>query len=64
MTICDCEVSKVYLERDNEDILMQFLLGLSDQFDHIKNHILILDPLLFVNKAYSMVLKVEKTKRG
>lgn len=60
MIICDCDVSKMYLERDNEDKLMQFLMGLSDQHDHIKNHILISDPLSYVNKAYSTILRVKK----
>lgn len=37
MIVCNYEVSKIYLERENEDKLMQFLLRFSDQYEHIKN---------------------------
>lgn len=62
MTVCDCEVSIMYLERENENKLIQFLLGLSDLYEHVKNQILILDPLPSVNKAYPMVLRAEKQR--
>ncbi|KAL0370630.1 UNVERIFIED_CONTAM: Retrovirus-related Pol polyprotein from transposon RE1 [Sesamum angustifolium] len=39
---------------------MQFLMGLHESFDHVRNHILLMEPLPSVNKAYSMVLRVEK----
>ncbi|KAJ0016708.1 hypothetical protein Pint_10816 [Pistacia integerrima] len=42
--------------------LMQFLVGLNDSFDHIRNQILLMDPLPIINKAYSMVLRVEKQR--
>lgn len=37
-------------------------MGLNDTHDMIKNEILVLDPLPYVNKAYSMILRVEKQK--
>ena len=40
--------------------VMQFLMGLNEVFDHSKDQILLMDPLPSVNKAYSMILKVEK----
>lgn len=52
----------MYLERENENKLIQFLLGLSDLYEHVKNQILILDPLPSVNKAYPMVLRAEKQR--
>ncbi|KAJ0018210.1 hypothetical protein Pint_11898 [Pistacia integerrima] len=42
--------------------LMQFLIRLNESFDHIRNQILGMDPLPTVNKAYSMVLRVEKQR--
>lgn len=40
--------------------LMHFLIGLSDRFDHIRNQILVMEPLPTANKTYSMLLRVEK----
>ncbi|KAH6785633.1 hypothetical protein C2S51_038088 [Perilla frutescens var. frutescens] len=50
--------------RHNEEgeRLMQFLMGLHDCYEAIRNQILILDPLPSVNQAYSMVLQVEEQK--
>lgn len=41
---------------------MQFLMGLNDSYDHVHNQILLMEPLPSVNKAYSMVLRVEKQR--
>lgn len=42
---------------------MQFLIGLTDVFDQARNQILLLDPLPSINKAYSMIMKVEAHKQ-
>ncbi|KAL0416250.1 UNVERIFIED_CONTAM: Retrovirus-related Pol polyprotein from transposon RE1 [Sesamum latifolium] len=42
--------------------LMQFLMGLGDAYDHVRNQILLMDPLPSVGKAYSMILRVEKQR--
>lgn len=42
--------------------LTQFLMGLNDAFDNIRNQILVMKPLPSVNKAYSLVLRVEKQR--
>ncbi|KAL0386160.1 UNVERIFIED_CONTAM: Copia protein [Sesamum radiatum] len=47
-------------DQDDETQLIQFLMGLNDSFDNIRNQILVLEPLPKVNKAYSMVLRVER----
>lgn len=60
---CECEASRAFIERENEENIMQFLMGLNDSYDHVKNQILIMDPLPSVNKAYSMVLQVEKQRQ-
>ena len=39
------------------------MIGLNDSFDHIRNQILLMNPLPNVNKAYSMVLRVEKQRQ-
>lgn len=42
--------------------LVQFLKGLNDCFDDVRSQILVMDHLLIVNKAYSMVLRIEKQR--
>ena len=42
--------------------VIQFLMGLNEEYTHSKDHILLMDPLLSINKVYSMVLKVEKQR--
>ncbi|KAK4388234.1 hypothetical protein Sango_2430000 [Sesamum angolense] len=41
---------------------MQFPMGLHDVYDYERSQILMMDPLLDVEKAYSMVLSVEKQR--
>ncbi|XP_037493636.1 uncharacterized protein LOC119370139 [Jatropha curcas] len=41
---------------------MQFLMGLGDEYDNVKNQILLMDTFPSINKAYSMILSVEKQR--
>ncbi|KAL0345870.1 UNVERIFIED_CONTAM: hypothetical protein Sradi_4418300 [Sesamum radiatum] len=43
--------------------LIQFLTGLNESYDSIRNQILMLDPFPHVNKAYSMILRVERQRQ-
>lgn len=49
---------------ENENRLMQFLMGLNEGYDTVKNQILMMDPFSSTNKTYSMALRVEKQKRS
>ncbi|KAL0397800.1 UNVERIFIED_CONTAM: hypothetical protein Scaly_0228400 [Sesamum calycinum] len=60
--LCTCGVTKVTTEEDNLTKLVQFLMGLDDSYDNIRNQILVMDPFPSVNKAYSMVLRVERQR--
>ncbi|CAA0830197.1 Unknown protein, partial [Striga hermonthica] len=59
---CNCGAEKAYSDHDSETKLMQFLMGLNDIFEPVKNQILLMEPLPTINRAYSMILKVEKQK--
>lgn len=39
---------------------MQFLMGLNANYDHIKDQILIMEPLPTFDKAYSMMSMIER----
>ncbi|KAL0361517.1 UNVERIFIED_CONTAM: Retrovirus-related Pol polyprotein from transposon RE2 [Sesamum radiatum] len=49
-------------DTNNEDQLMQFLMGLNEPYDAVRNQILMQEPLSSVSKAYSMILRVEKQR--
>ncbi|CAA0830950.1 Unknown protein, partial [Striga hermonthica] len=59
---CNCGAEKAYSDHDSETKLMQFLMGLNDVFESVKNQILLMEPFPTINRAYSMILKVEKQK--
>ncbi|KAL2243648.1 UNVERIFIED_CONTAM: Retrovirus-related Pol polyprotein from transposon RE1 [Sesamum indicum] len=42
---------------------VQFLMGLNDVYDHVRNQVLLMDPFPTVGKAYSMVQRVEKQRQ-
>ncbi|KAL0380276.1 UNVERIFIED_CONTAM: hypothetical protein Sangu_0091900 [Sesamum angustifolium] len=61
---CTCGASKTTADQAVFTRLIQFLMGLSESFDHLRDQLLVMDPVPTVNKAYSMVLRVEKTEGG
>ncbi|XP_020553074.1 uncharacterized protein LOC110012715 [Sesamum indicum] len=71
--ICSCGAGTKFAEKTNftqliqflmglNDAYDQFLMGLNDAYDHIRNQILVMDPLPLMGRAYSMVLQVEKQR--
>ncbi|KAL2230856.1 UNVERIFIED_CONTAM: hypothetical protein Sindi_1680000 [Sesamum indicum] len=62
LPVCTCGTSKKLADRAASHQLIQFLMGLSDAYDHVRNQILLMDPLPTAAKAYSMVHRVEKQR--
>lgn len=62
MSKCACAILKKMVEKEATTKLMQFLMGLTDTYDHVRSSILSLDPLPSVNKAFHMVLQIERQK--
>lgn len=62
LPMCNCGSAKAMADFTSSTRLMQFLMGLNDSFESLRNQILVLDPLPSVHKAYSMALSVEKQK--
>ncbi|XP_024626656.1 uncharacterized protein [Medicago truncatula] len=56
---CCCEASTRAHVYRVEDQIMQFLIGLNDQFSIVKTQILLMDPLPSLNKVYSLVIQEE-----
>ncbi|KAL0319675.1 UNVERIFIED_CONTAM: hypothetical protein Sradi_5229000 [Sesamum radiatum] len=59
---CICGSNDAKKEEIEESQLIQFLTGLNESNDNIRSQILVLYPLPHVNKAYSMVLRVERQR--
>ncbi|XP_011078653.1 uncharacterized protein LOC105162345 [Sesamum indicum] len=59
---CTCEAAKETAEIKIQDQVIQFLMGLNEVYDHARGQILTVEPLPDINKAYAMVLRVEKQK--
>ncbi|KAL0308727.1 UNVERIFIED_CONTAM: hypothetical protein Sradi_5815000 [Sesamum radiatum] len=57
-----CGASKAVAELAVFRQLMQFLMGLCGEFDGVRHQWLVIDPVPYINKAYSMVQSMEKQK--
>ncbi|KAL0434782.1 UNVERIFIED_CONTAM: Retrovirus-related Pol polyprotein from transposon TNT 1-94 [Sesamum radiatum] len=60
---CICGSNDAKKEEMEASQLIQFLTGLNESYDNIRSQILVLDPLPHVNKAYSMVLQIERQRQ-
>ncbi|GJX76021.1 cysteine-rich receptor-like protein kinase 8 [Tanacetum coccineum] len=59
---CTCENEKENGEREQRKRLVQFLMGLDDCYTNLRGHILLMQPLPLVAKAYSMLRQEEKQR--
>ena len=57
-----CGVARIFSDFVESHKIMQFFMGLNEEFDNSKDQILLLDPLPSLSKVCSMVLKVEKQR--
>ncbi|XP_057954676.1 uncharacterized protein LOC131148773 [Malania oleifera] len=56
---CSCGALQKVFEREQFDYTIQFLVGLNDSFSAIRGHLLMMDPLPTINKAFSLLLQDE-----
>ena len=57
---CSCGASQSLAESQQNEHLMQFLMGLNPSYGPIRSQILLLDPLPSVAKAYSLVVQEQR----
>ncbi|KAL0462829.1 UNVERIFIED_CONTAM: hypothetical protein Slati_0170500 [Sesamum latifolium] len=60
---CTCGASQAIADLALFTELLQFLMGWGEEFDNIRQQILVMDPVPSINKAYSMISSVEKQKQ-
>nr|GFA20774.1 hypothetical protein [Tanacetum cinerariifolium] len=63
MQECSCNMVEKFLEIEGRSKLVQFLMKLNDDYELVRNQILVMDSLPNVNKAYYIVQQVEKKKQ-
>ncbi|XP_070025437.1 uncharacterized protein [Nicotiana sylvestris] len=59
---CDCARSKNIIEFMQKQKVLQFLMGLNNNYEHARSQILITSPTPSNNKLYSMLVKRESQK--
>jgi hypothetical protein len=59
---CTCGTMKVHNEYQQQEYVMQFLMGLNESYAHAKGQILMLNPFPPINKVFSLVIQEERQK--
>ncbi|GKU85528.1 hypothetical protein SLEP1_g194 [Rubroshorea leprosula] len=59
---CTCEVAMEISTLDEQNRLMQFLIGLNESYSNLRRQILLMNPLPNVSKALSLVLQDERQR--
>ena len=59
---CTCNISQRIQNLHFQDLVMQFLMGLSDSYSQIKGQILLMDSLQSINKVYSLLIQEERQR--
>ncbi|GAV62432.1 UBN2_3 domain-containing protein, partial [Cephalotus follicularis] len=60
---CGCATSRAYLKHDQQQKLLQFLMGLNESYRGIRRQTLMMNPLPTVGQAYSLISQ-EESHRG
>ncbi|XP_073112313.1 uncharacterized protein [Elaeis guineensis] len=59
---CSCGATREIQVEKEEERLHQFLFGLKDSYDTLRDQLLSMEPLPTVNKAYALLIRGEKQK--
>jgi len=60
--VCSCPSARKLLNREEKQKLVQFLIGLNDNYNVIRGNTLIMNPLPSINQIYSMLIQEEKRR--
>ncbi|KAG7551468.1 Retrotransposon Copia-like N-terminal [Arabidopsis thaliana x Arabidopsis arenosa] len=56
---CDCELDRKWMDLFERNFVIKFLFGLNDSYEHIRESIVMLDPLPDLEKTLNMVIQHE-----
>ena len=57
---CTCGALRSILEHFQSEQVMQFLMGLNEQFAQVRAQILLIEPIPLINKVFSLVIQEER----
>ncbi|XP_021631768.1 uncharacterized protein LOC110629163 [Manihot esculenta] len=57
---CACGAVAKFTTYQKNDYAIRFLKGLNDRFTHVRSQIMLIDPLPFINKVFSLVVQQER----
>ncbi|KHN11067.1 hypothetical protein glysoja_041366, partial [Glycine soja] len=57
---CSCSVLTIIAQRKLEDRAMQFLRGLNEQYNNVRSHVLLMEPMPTIPKTFSCVAQQER----
>jgi len=60
--ICTCNSAEKMLKREQDQKLLQFLMGLNDDYNSVRGNILMMTPLPIISQVYSMLIQEEKQR--
>lgn len=56
---CECDTARQYITHDQQQRLLQFLMGLNESYAQIRSQILMMRPLPSVSQAFSIISQEE-----
>ncbi|XP_074304290.1 uncharacterized protein LOC141638672 [Silene latifolia] len=62
LSTCSCNIIKRLVDAQARNKTIQFLMGVNDGYDTLRGNLLSMEPMLPVNKAFSMMLQAEQQK--
>ncbi|XP_073063739.1 uncharacterized protein [Primulina eburnea] len=60
--VCTCGSMKEWMNYQNQDCVLEFLMGLNDSYAQIRAQILMMDPLPVMSKIFSLVIQEERQR--
>ncbi|KZV41298.1 hypothetical protein F511_40297 [Dorcoceras hygrometricum] len=62
ISVCRCGSMKEWMDYQNQECAMQFLMGLNESYAQIRALILLMDPLPVISKIFSLVVQEERQR--
>ncbi|XP_073290675.1 uncharacterized protein [Primulina huaijiensis] len=62
VSVCNCGFMKEWATHQNQDCVMQFLMGLNESYAQIRAQILMMDPIPVISKIFSLVVQEERQR--
>ncbi|XP_073137602.1 uncharacterized protein [Henckelia pumila] len=62
ISVCHCGSMKEWVDHQNQECVMQFLMGLNESYAQVRAQILMMDPIPVISKIFSIVVQDERQR--